>query len=146
MRQEGVVYAMPLTIICVAGPAATGKSSTIREFTAIHLKYDRGRGDVLGIFQMPYLDYAVGVAGGGDTPWLIKKGRKFLSRYDGLKVMIVACHSSRAHIKDVERFAKNRKATLHFVRTEKVASARERRDAIQANVESIRRLMPPRSS
>jgi hypothetical protein len=61
-------------IICVTGPGNTGKSCIIREFTARHLKYRKAKGDVLGIFRMPQLRYAVGVTGGGDNPEVIREG------------------------------------------------------------------------
>ena len=134
---------MALTIICVAGPGSTGKSSTIREFTAMHLKYNRAKGDVLGVFRMPYLDYAVGVAGAGDTPRLIIKGRRFLTRYRGLKVMIVASHSRGDTIREVMRFAKKAKANLYLIKTKKVAGTRERKVAISTSVSKIKSLMPP---
>ena len=74
---------MRLKIICVAGPGSTGKSAIIRKFTEKYLKYSREQGDVLGIFQMPRVEYAVGVSGSGDALKFILKGKRFLSRYDG---------------------------------------------------------------
>jgi uncharacterized protein (DUF2237 family) len=135
---------MALTIICVTGPGSTGKTSIIREFTARHLKYERARGDILGIFPMPRLDYAVGVTGSGDHLKFILTGRKFLARYDGLRVMIVASRSGGTTIKEVERFAEKTKATLHLIATKKLAGTRERKVAISTNVSEIRRLMPRR--
>jgi len=134
---------MALTIICVAGPSSTGKSSTIREFTATHLKYQKYKGDVLGIFKMPYRGYSVGVAGGGDTPDIVEEGIKFLSSYRGLRVMIVASHSRGATIQVVERFAKKSNAKFHRIDTNKLPGSRQR-NTISANVLEIRRLMPLR--
>lgn len=136
---------MKLIIICVVGPGSTGKSSTIRKFTAKHLKYEKAKGDVLGIFPMPRLDYAVGVAGGGDTPGIILKGQKFLTGYRGLRVMIVASHLRGETIREVKRFAKKANAALHLIVTKKVPGTRERNLAIRTNVAEIRRLMPGRS-
>jgi GTPase SAR1 family protein len=135
---------MALTIICVTGPGSTGKTSIIREFTARHLKYERAKGDILGIFPMPRLGYAVGVTGSGDHLNFILRGRKFLTRYDGLRVMIVASRSGGTTIQEVERFAEKAKAILHLIATKKLAGARERVVAISSNVSKIRRLMPRR--
>jgi hypothetical protein len=133
---------MALTIICVTGPGQTGKTSIIREFTAKHLKYERAKGDVLGVFRMPRLDYAVGVAGSGDTPKLIIEGQKFLTRYKGLRVMIVACRSAGSTRQEVQSFAKKAKATLHAVETKRLIGAHERNAAISAKVSEIKRFMP----
>jgi len=135
---------MALTIICITGPGSTGKTTIIRDFTARHLKYERAKGDILGIFPMPRMDYAVGVTGSGDHLNFILRGRKFLTRYDGLRVMIVASRSGGTTIREVERFAKKAKATLHLIATEKLAGTRERDAAISTNVSKIRRLMPRR--
>jgi len=137
---------MALTIICVAGPGSSGKSSIIREFTATHLKYKRTpRGDVLGVFPMPGRDYAVGVTGSGDDLKFIVRGRKFLTRFYGLRVMIVACRSGGKTLKEVKRFAKKAKAVFHPpIRTVKLAGRRERNSAIRMNVSEIKRLMPRR--
>jgi hypothetical protein len=59
---RGDTAAMALTIICVCGTSATGKSSTIREFTKRYLRYRKAKGDVRGVFQMPNRYYAVGVS------------------------------------------------------------------------------------
>src|SRR4051794_21186580 len=93
---------------------------------ARHLKYERAKGDILGIFPMPRLRYAVGVTGSGDNLNFILKGRKFLTRYDDLRVMIVASRSDGSTIQDVERFAKKEKATFHRIPTKKLAGTRER--------------------
>jgi hypothetical protein len=135
---------MALTIICVTGPGSTGKSSIIREFTATHLKYERAKGDILGIFPMPQLNYAVGVTGSGDHLKFIIRGRKFVTRYDDLRVMIVASRSGGATIQEVKRFAEKAKATLHLIPTKKLAGTTERNVAISKNVSKIRRLMPRR--
>jgi hypothetical protein len=133
---------MALTIICVTGPGATGKTSIIRKFTATHLKYERAKGDILGIFPMPRRDYAVGVTGSGDNLGFILKGRRFLTRYDELRVMIVASRSGGSTIQEVERFAKKARATLHLIVTEKLVGNLERAAAISSNVAKIKRLMP----
>ena len=70
--------AMALTIICVTGPAETGKSETIRQFTNRHLGYDRTEGDALGVFPMPRRNYAVGVNGYGDNRAVVRDGLEFL--------------------------------------------------------------------
>jgi hypothetical protein len=132
---------MALTIICMTGPGDTGKSSAIREFTAEHLKYDKAKGDVLGIFPMPRLNYAVGVCGYGDNLRVVLDGQKFLTRYRGLRVMIVACRSEGNTREAIRSFAKKAKATLYLITTEKLAP-HERNAAISANVKKIRRLMP----
>jgi uncharacterized protein (DUF2237 family) len=133
---------MALTIICVTGPGSTGKTSIIREFTAKHLKYERAKGDVLGIFPMPRREYAVGVTGSGDHLDFILKGQRFLTRYDGLRVMIVATRTGGSTMQEVERFAKKAKATLHLVATEKLVGASKRDAAVRTNVVKIKRLMP----
>jgi hypothetical protein len=136
--------AVALTIICVTGAGSTGKTSIIRKFTAKHLKYERAKGDVLGIFRMPGLYYAVGVTGSGDDLKFIIRGRKFLSRYIGLRVMIVASRSGGKTIKEVKRFAKRAKATLHLIKTKSLATTRERNAAISEKVSKIKYLMPRR--
>lgn len=135
---------MALTIICVTGAGSTGKTSIIRKFTAKHLKYERAKGDVLGIFRMPGLSYAVGVTGSGDDLNFIIRGRKFLTRYVGLRVMIVASRSGGKTIREVKRFAERAKATLHLVKTKSLATTRERDTAINEKVSRIRRLLPRR--
>jgi hypothetical protein len=135
---------MALTIICVTGAGSTGKTSIIRKFTARHLKYERAKGDVLGIFRMPGLGYAIGITGSGDNLKFIIQGGRFLIRYDGLRVMIVASRSGGKTIQEVERFAKRAKATLHLVKTKWIANTRERDAAISNKVSKIRRLMPRR--
>lgn len=136
---------MPLTIICIAGPANTGKSKTIREFTAKYLKYERAEGDVLGVFPMPQAHYAVGVNGSGDNVDQVSWGLSFLNHYRGLRVIIVASHTPESLTYQlVERFAKKANATLRCVPTEKLDSTREINAAIGNNVKTIRRLMPGR--
>jgi len=133
---------MALTIICVTGPGSTGKSTIIRNFTAKHLKYARVKGDVLGIFQMPRLGYVVGVSGSGDNLNFIIAGRKFLTRYDGLRVMIVASRSDGDTLREVQRFAGKTRSILHLIATEKFVGTMQRNAAISAHVAQIRRLMP----
>jgi uncharacterized protein (DUF2237 family) len=136
---------MALKIICVTGPGSTGKSSIIREFTARHLKYKRAKGDVLGIFRMPQLNYVVGVSGGGDNVEIVRDGLEFLESYDGLSVIIVASHLRGQTIKEVKRFAKRNNAVLQSpIETKWLASTRERNAAIMTKVSQIRRLMPGR--
>ncbi|MCK1620795.1 hypothetical protein IVA96_30335 [Bradyrhizobium sp. 159] len=133
---------MALTIICVTGPGSTGKSGTIREFTSKYLKYVKAKGDILGVFPMPGPRYAVGVSGTGDQLDFIIQNRKFLTRYFGLRAMIVASRSEGKTIQEVERFANKAKAVLHLIRTKKLDSAREQNAAIKANVAKIKRLLP----
>jgi hypothetical protein len=132
--------AMALTIICVTGAGNTGKSGIIRGFTARYLKYERKKGDVLGIFRMPALDYAVGVSGSGDDLKFIIHGREFLTRYEGLRVMIVASRSGGKTIQEVKRFAQQARATLRLVETRWLSRGRDA--AIRNKVLEIRRLMP----
>jgi hypothetical protein len=134
---------MALIIICVAGPESSGKTNIIREFTARHLKYKRAKGDALGIFPMPLRRYAVGVAGSGDNPKLIKRNLAFLRRFKNLRVMIVASRSRGKTFEVIKNFAESEKATLHCIRTEKL-NRRERDTAISTNVSKISRLMPRR--
>jgi hypothetical protein len=134
---------MALKIICVTGTGNTGKTRIIREFTARHLKYTRAKGDVLGIFPMPQLGYAVGVTGSGDTSEEISRCLEFLNRYDGLRVIIVASHKRGKTIQVVESFARRNRTPLHLVRTKRVAE-REIDTAISTKVSEIRRLMPRR--
>ena len=135
---------MALKIICVSGPGYSGKSGIIREFTVRHLRYEKAKGDVLGIFQMPLRYYAVGVNGIGDNPGQVREGIDFLARYRGLRVMIVATRSWGKTKQVVEKFAKNAHATLHFVETEKLTAPREIEidAATDAKVSEIMRLMP----
>jgi hypothetical protein len=130
-------------IICVTGPGDTGKSTIIRELTAAHLNYQRAEGDVLGIFPMPWRNYAVGVNGSGDNLQVIREGLDFLNRYDRLRVMIAASRSRGATFEEVERFAINEDAILHRVETEKLTRPRWEA-AISAKVLEIFRLMPGR--
>jgi hypothetical protein len=136
---------MQLKIICVTGAGSTGKSSIIREFTNKHLGYHRARGDVLGIFQMPRLRYAVGVSGSGDALYFILKGQKFLSRYDGLKVMIVASRSGGETLEELKRIAARKRADLHFICTHGLSKKEDITEAIRSNVRKIKRLMPSKA-
>jgi hypothetical protein len=132
-----------LKIICVAGPGSTGKSTIIREFTKKHLKYSREKkGDVLGIFEMPSMEYAVGVSGSGDALKFILKGKRFLSRYDGLKVAIIASRSKGSTIEKIKEIADEADAKLEFVCTKKLHGNAVIAAAIRKNVLKIRRLMP----
>ncbi|MET4384288.1 hypothetical protein ABIB73_000023 [Bradyrhizobium sp. F1.4.3] len=132
---------MALTIICVTGPGRTGKSSIIKEFTERHLKYKRDGGDVLGIFPMPRRKYAIGVSGSGDALKFILRGEEFVTRYDGLRAMIVASRSEGETIQEVRRFAKAKKASLYEIETTKLAESRQHA-AILKNVARIKRLLP----
>jgi hypothetical protein len=116
---------MALKIICVSGPGYSGKSGIIREFTARHLRYKRAIGDVLGVFPMPWRDYAVGVNGSGDNPGQVRKGLEFLTGYNDLRVMIVASRSRGETKQMVERFARSENATLRFVETVKLIKPRQ---------------------
>lgn len=136
---------MALTIICVTGPANTGKTSTIRELTAKPLGYRKAKGEVRGVFQMPRRGYAVGVNSGGDNLPGVLRGLEFLDGYDNLRVMIVAGHTRESDtFLAVERFAKSKRAAFHAIETETLDSAREWNAAIRANVKKIKRLMPGR--
>jgi hypothetical protein len=131
-------------VICVTGPGSTGKSTIIHEFTAEYLKYRRAKGDVLGIFPMPYRGYAVGVAGAGDNPGVIFEGQRFLTCYEGLRVIIVACRTEGETLEAVKRFAGKLRARYRWVETKKIAGQRDRNAAIREKVKEIARLMPPR--
>lgn len=133
---------MALKIICVTGPGSTGKSTIIREFTNRYLKYFRARGDVLGIFQMPRLRYAVGVSGSGDALSFILRGQTFLSRYEDLKVMIMASRSEGQTLEQIKKIAKRAGADLEFVQTKKLSRPQDISAAVRSNVRTIRRLMP----
>lgn len=133
---------MALTIICVTGPGSTGKGSIIREFTSKHLKYEKASGDVLGIFPVARRGYAIGVSGSGDNLKFILRGREFMTRYDGLRAMIVASRSEGDTVQEVRRFAKSAKAILHELYTVKVAATADMRAAIKKNVALIKRLLP----
>lgn len=133
---------MPLKIICVTGAGSTGKSTIIREFTNRYLKYARTRGDVLGIFQMPRLRYAVGVSGSGDALRFVLKGTQFLSRYNDLKVMILASRSEGRTREEIKKVAKKLGAELYFVPTKKLSRRQDISAAVRSNVRAIRRLMP----
>lgn len=91
---------------------------------------------------MPRRNYAVGVTGSGDHLKFIIKGRKFLTRYDGLRVMIVASRSDGTTLQEVKRFAKKAKATFHPIETKKLVGTRERNAAIGMHVAKIKSLMP----
>jgi len=137
---------MALLIICVSGPPYSGKSSAIRAFTARYLKYARAKGDVVGVFPMPQLNYTVGVSGSGDDVPGVRWGLNFLRRYRGLKVIIVAAHTrGSVTFQYVSRVAKRRRATLRIVTTKKLIGSRARSAAIGANAKEIRRLMPGRN-
>jgi hypothetical protein len=141
----GFEVIMSLTIFCLAGAGDTHKSKTIREFTAKYLKYKRTKGDVLGVFQMPQLHYAVGLNGSGDNVGAVLRGLHFLSRYRGLRVMIVASHTPKSRtFKVVKRFADKNNAAFHPIYTGKHDSEPERNAAIRANLKMIRSLMPGR--
>jgi hypothetical protein len=137
---------MALKIIYVTGTSNTGKSTTIREFTAMHLNYDRGEvGDVLGVFPMPHRNYVVGVSGGGDNLKAVQEGLQFLEGYDGLTAVIVACHERGKTLDEVESFAEKMGGTLHPVPTTKIVGDAKQRAGISANISKIMDLMPGRS-
>ena len=137
---------MALTIIRVAGPNSTGKSETIRDFTKTHLKYKRKKGDVRGIFWMPNLNYAVGVNGSGDNLDVVQDGLDFLECFDGLRVIIVACHLRGETIEAVRRFAKRHRADLPpVIETEWLGTRPKQKAAIRRNISKIRGLMPGRN-
>ncbi|WP_141137106.1 hypothetical protein AB7828_11170 [Tardiphaga sp. 215_C5_N2_1] len=133
---------MALSIVCVTGPGSTGKSTIIRSFTAKYLKYERAKGDVLGIFPMPRYGYAVGVSGSGDNIDFIIAGRKFLTRYSGLRVMVFASRSHGETLREVERFARKTKVSVHLIETYKIVGAAQRSAAIDANVLALKNYMP----
>jgi hypothetical protein len=127
----------------MTGPGRTSKSSTIREFTSKHLKYEKTEGDILGIFPMPWRKYAIGISGSGDNLNFILKGQRFLTRYDGLEAMIVASRSDPSStLEEVRRFAKSVKADLHEIETTRLVSPGDRVAVIKANVARIKRLLP----
>jgi hypothetical protein len=134
---------MALIIICVTGPAETGKSETIRQFTNRHLGYER-EGDVRGVFPMPRRNYSVGVNGYGDNRALVRGGLEFLDRYRGLRIMIVASRTSGVTYQEVERFAQRVGTRPRRVYTRKIEGGRARQAAIEANIATIMRLMPGR--
>jgi hypothetical protein len=139
---------MALTIIRVAGPNNTGKSKTIRAFTKRHLKYKKKKkGDVLGIFWMPRRNYAVGVNGSGDNLDVVQDGLDFFECFDGLRVIIVACHLSGQTIEAVDRFARRHRAVdlPDVIKTKWLATEIEQDVAILENVSKIMNLMPGRN-
>jgi len=89
----------------VTGTGSAGKSSIIREFTSKHLKYEKAAGDILGIFPVPRRGYAVGVSGSADNFKLSCEAREFMTRYDGLRAMIVASRSEGDTVQEVRRFS-----------------------------------------
>ena len=97
---------------------------------------------MLGIFQMPRRDYAIGVSGSGDAWYFIVKGEKFLARYKDLKVMLVASRSSGETLEGVKKIAQKNRATLRFVETRKISGTQARNDAIEENLAEIKRLLP----
>lgn len=132
---------MALTIICVTGPGRTGKSGIIKEFTSRHLKYERDGGDVLGIFPMPRRKYAIGVSGSGDALKFILRGQEFVTRYEGLRAMIVASRSDGETIQEVRRFAKAKKASLHEIETKKLPKSQQEA-AKRKSVARIKHFLP----
>jgi hypothetical protein len=137
---------MALTIICIAGLNGTGKSTIIRQFTATHLKYVKAKGDVLGVFRMPQLHYAVGVSGSGDNSEIVQAGLDFLESYRELRVIILASHLNGQTIEAVKRFAKKKKATLiPPIETRRFDSERDWKIANTEHVSEIRNLMPGRN-
>jgi hypothetical protein len=138
---------MALTIIRVSGAANSHKSTIIREFTEHHLKYQRVGGDVLGVFQMPYRGYAVGVSGDGDTLEQVKDGLNFLKCYSPLRVIIVACHTETSGTWEyIARYAARKKAELPPpVKTSRNVGEGKQRIAVRDRIAEILSYMPPRS-
>jgi len=135
---------MALIIICVTGPAETGKSETIRQFTDRRLGYFRNEGDALGVFPMPRRNYPVGVNGYGDNRTVVRDGLEFLDLYRGLRVMIVASRTSGVTYQEVERFAQRKGTRVRRIFTEKIKGDHARQAAIDANIAEIMGLMPGR--
>ncbi|MFO1110095.1 MAG: hypothetical protein U1E61_12980 [Bradyrhizobium sp.] len=135
---------MALIVICVTGPPNTGKSDTIRTFTADHLKYEKAKGDVLGVFPMSQRNYAVGVNGYGDNRKVVKDGLEFLDCYDGLMAVVVVSRSHGETFQEVERFAERKGATVRRIFTKAINGGRAQKAAIRANVREVMRLMPGR--
>ncbi|MCP3441663.1 hypothetical protein [Bradyrhizobium sp. CCGUVB14] len=131
-------------IICVTGPANTGKSSTIRQFTTEHLGYEKLAGDVLGVFPMPRRNYAIGVNSYGDNATVVREGLEFIELYRKLGVMIVASRSQKATFEEVERFAKEKRARVRRIFTENRDGNRSINAAILANIREIMSLLPGR--
>lgn len=88
---------------------------------------------------MPRRKYATGVSGSGDNLKFILRGQEFVTRYGGLRAMIVASRSEGETIQEVRQFAKANKASLHEIKTTKLASS-QWRAAIRANVARIKHL------
>lgn len=134
---------MALQIIHVVGPPNTGKTGIIHAFTKRYLKYARKGGDVLGIFLMPYMDYAIGVSGAGDEPLQVKECLEFLGRYEGLTVVIVASRPGPKYIREVERFRKKRGATVGTVETVPLTNPTKREINVETDkkVKKIKNLM-----
>ena len=92
---------------------------------------------------MPVRGYAVGVSSAGDTPSGVERGLKFLNRYVGIRVMVIACHlKESATFKVVERFRLRKKARIHYVPTTKLVEKAKQDAAIRTNIRRIKRLMP----
>jgi hypothetical protein len=136
---------MPLKIVCVTGPAETGKSETIRQFTTRHLGYKKAEGDARGVFPMPRRNYEVGVNGYGDNLEVVRDGLEFLDRYRGLRIMLVASRTSGVTYQEVERFAQRKGTRVCRVYTEKIEGDPAQKAAIEANVAEIMLLMPGRN-
>lgn len=134
---------MPLLIICLVGAHDTGKSQSIREFTGRWLNYQRDAADIRAIFPMPRRNYTVGVSGAGDSVPIVREGLRFLDRYAGLRVMILACRTTGGTLEEVERYARRNRATLRMIRTERLPVNR-REPAVRENAQSIMDLMPRR--
>jgi len=91
---------------------------------------------------MPRLRYVFGVSGSGDALYFILKGQKFLTRYHGLRVMIVASRSNGITLQRVQQFATKTRAAFYPIPTTKIASNQGRAQAINQNVLEIRRRLP----
>jgi hypothetical protein len=137
---------MALQIIHVIGPPNTGKTGIIHAFTNRYLKYARKGGDVLGVFLMLYLDYAIGVSGAGDEPLQVKECLEFLGRYEGLTVVIVASRPGEKYMQELERFRKKKGATVDTVETVPLTNPTKREIDLETNkkVKKIKSLMPGR--
>jgi uncharacterized protein (DUF2237 family) len=131
-----------MMIICVSGPGSSGKSTIIRTFTSKWLGYRKANGDVLGIFRMPRRRYAVGVAGSGDNIDFIMANSRFLTGYQGLRVMICASRSHGKTLEAIKTLAKEHSAKLRVISTSRLSPSK-RVAAIHNAVTQIIDLIAP---
>src|SRR5690242_20274304 len=121
---------MPTKIICVAGSANTGKSSSIRLLVKTKTRLDKPIGDLIVIVPVrrKRRRYPIGVATQGDTKRHVQDNFKFFAPYGALRAIVCASRGKGSSIAEVHAQAAALGATVVIIPTRKVAAAHQARE------------------